>query len=278
MRLICPNCGAQYEVPDEVIPENGRDVQCSNCGDTWFQTHPDHPQISEDAPETEFDDADQPDWAELPEEAPEPQPEPQPEPRPAPEEPARRSLDPDVASVLREEASRERQARQADARGGLESQPDLGLESAGDGGDKRSDQARTRMDRLKGATTPREEPADEVEVDPGSRSGLLPDINEVNSSIATTAENEEQDRSARDGTRTAASPDTAGSFGRGMRMAVALAVIGTAIYMFAPQIAGMVPATAGPLSAYVEFVNQGRVMVNEQIGVIVAQVQALAGG
>lgn len=40
MRLICPNCGAQYEVPDDVIPASGRDVQCSNCGDTWFQKHP----------------------------------------------------------------------------------------------------------------------------------------------------------------------------------------------------------------------------------------------
>lgn len=37
MRLICPNCGAQYEVPDEAIPESGRDVQCSNCGHTWFE-------------------------------------------------------------------------------------------------------------------------------------------------------------------------------------------------------------------------------------------------
>lgn len=37
MRLICPNCGAQYEVPEAVIPTEGRDVQCSNCGVTWFQ-------------------------------------------------------------------------------------------------------------------------------------------------------------------------------------------------------------------------------------------------
>jgi len=37
MRLICPNCGAQYEVPDDVIPSGGRDVQCSNCGFTWFE-------------------------------------------------------------------------------------------------------------------------------------------------------------------------------------------------------------------------------------------------
>lgn len=37
MRLICPRCGAQYEVDDSVIPTSGRDVQCSGCGQTWFQ-------------------------------------------------------------------------------------------------------------------------------------------------------------------------------------------------------------------------------------------------
>ena len=25
MRLTCPNCDAQYEVPDEVVPATGRD-------------------------------------------------------------------------------------------------------------------------------------------------------------------------------------------------------------------------------------------------------------
>ena len=37
MRLTCPNCNAQYEVDASVIPDNGRDVQCSNCGHSWFQ-------------------------------------------------------------------------------------------------------------------------------------------------------------------------------------------------------------------------------------------------
>lgn len=37
MRLVCPNCDAQYEVDDSVIPVSGRDVQCSNCDHTWFQ-------------------------------------------------------------------------------------------------------------------------------------------------------------------------------------------------------------------------------------------------
>ncbi len=55
MRLTCPNCGAQYEVPDEVIPEIGRDVQCSNCGDTWFQNHPDHTPEPEEVEEAGWD-------------------------------------------------------------------------------------------------------------------------------------------------------------------------------------------------------------------------------
>jgi predicted Zn finger-like uncharacterized protein len=37
MRITCPNCNAQYEVGEDMIPSEGRDVQCSNCGTTWFQ-------------------------------------------------------------------------------------------------------------------------------------------------------------------------------------------------------------------------------------------------
>lgn len=41
MRLICPNCDAQYEVDDAAVPAAGRDVQCSSCGHAWFQLPPD---------------------------------------------------------------------------------------------------------------------------------------------------------------------------------------------------------------------------------------------
>jgi predicted Zn finger-like uncharacterized protein len=37
MRLICPKCDAQYDISDDVIPDGGRDVQCSSCAHTWFQ-------------------------------------------------------------------------------------------------------------------------------------------------------------------------------------------------------------------------------------------------
>ncbi len=63
----------QYEVPDEVIPVSGRDVQCSNCGDTWFVHH-------QDQAEPEAEEAEQ-SWDATPEpSAPEPAPEPEPDP------------------------------------------------------------------------------------------------------------------------------------------------------------------------------------------------------
>lgn len=37
MRLVCPKCVAQYEVDDQAIPEEGREVQCANCEHIWFQ-------------------------------------------------------------------------------------------------------------------------------------------------------------------------------------------------------------------------------------------------
>ena len=38
MLIKCPNCNAQYDVPNDIIPTAGRDVQCSSCSKTWFVT------------------------------------------------------------------------------------------------------------------------------------------------------------------------------------------------------------------------------------------------
>ncbi|WP_052176341.1 zinc-ribbon domain-containing protein, partial [Paracoccus sanguinis] len=35
MRLVCPRCGAQYEIDAEAIPARGRDVECSACEHVW---------------------------------------------------------------------------------------------------------------------------------------------------------------------------------------------------------------------------------------------------
>jgi predicted Zn finger-like uncharacterized protein len=36
MRLTCPSCGAEYEVPDGMVPAAGRHVQCTACHTRWF--------------------------------------------------------------------------------------------------------------------------------------------------------------------------------------------------------------------------------------------------
>ncbi len=82
MRLVCPNCEAKYEVPEDAIPETGRDVQCANCGHAWYQMRP-RAAVAEPvavAPVVP------PPTVSAPEPAPAPEPEPQPEPESAPVE------------------------------------------------------------------------------------------------------------------------------------------------------------------------------------------------
>ncbi len=36
MRLTCPSCGAEYDIPDGMLPAAGRHAQCSACHTRWF--------------------------------------------------------------------------------------------------------------------------------------------------------------------------------------------------------------------------------------------------
>lgn len=35
IRLICPDCGTEYQIPETAVPEGGREVECSECGRIW---------------------------------------------------------------------------------------------------------------------------------------------------------------------------------------------------------------------------------------------------
>ena len=242
MRLICPNCDAQYEVPSDVVPTEGRDVQCSNCGQTWFQNHPDHmpPAQAEDAqpdaPAIEETDAHE----EIVE---------------TPQEPQRREIDPAVADILRQEAEHETHLREQES-AGLESQPDLGLDDAEDEAARRAREARARMARMRG-----EDPA--AETNPaaaaaavGSRRDLLPDIEEINSTLRSTG-----DRQIAGDDTSAMAPVRARKkrgFRRGFFLMILLAIVLAAVYIFAPDIAKAVPQVDPYLSAYVTYVDQAR--------------------
>ena len=328
MRLTCPNCGAQYEVPDEVIPEAGRDVQCSNCGDTWFQHHPDHAPAEEgddkdtshpgwdspeEEPENDFapeDEAGAPDAQEATDEpvaeAPsEPEPEPQPEPEeteapdaetdevaeeepdsdepddqmsddddssdfaPEPDEdtlPPRRELDSSIADVLREEAAREQEAREAESGGGLETQPDLGLDDQSSDADQRSQEAKSRMARMRGLPEDSIED-DGPEPDPEliSRRNLLPDIDEINSSLDSDSVRSEAEHAASDMAYEEGAAAQKGGFRKGFMRIVLLVLLLVILYLLAPVISEKVPALSGAMSAYVDVVNSGRIWLNDMI-------------
>jgi len=134
MRLICPSCGAQYEVDADLIPETGRDVQCSACGHVWFEGPAGT--VAEAAAEPEAE-ATAVAVAEEPEAAPAMAAEVEPEVPPTfaenplppvpPVRAPRRTVTPAIAEILRQEAERERAAREAEARAALERQEELPL-------------------------------------------------------------------------------------------------------------------------------------------------------
>lgn len=248
MRLTCPNCGAQYEVPDDVIPEDGRDVQCSNCGTTWFQPHPSaaarldggQGRTVSPLPEEDADDEEG-----MP-------------PPPRSEAPAR-PVAPDAADILRQEAEYEARMRREEA-GGIETQPDLGLDEAADDIERRARQARERMARLKGpgAAAAAQPAVETAPVPPGSRRDRLPDIDEINSSLRARAEPVERPTET-DPAKTA--PRRSG-FARGFSVSLIVVVLGVLAYANAPLISETVPQADPALNAYVVFIDELRLQLD----------------
>lgn len=271
MRLICPNCDAQYEVPDEVVPTDGRDVQCSNCGQTWFQHHPDHMPQEEDSGIDGVDiDAPAPDEEVSP---------PPPPPLPRQQEPVRKQLDPAVADILRQEAEAEHEARQKRQSEPLESQPDLGLDShddSDDAPDRRAREAQKRMARMRGES----EPVSDAAVNAAaisSRRDLLPDIEEINSTLRTGKNR--TGGTASDNSPHIEAPTTKKrkrGFRNGFLTMVVLFAALAALYIYAPQIAKAVPQVDPYLSAYVTWVDQTRLWLDGHIQNLLAGLDTMA--
>ncbi len=279
MRLVCPNCEAKYEVPDDAIPDSGRDVQCANCGHAWFQTRSravsaitplteavETPAAVAAAPETEVisdvtaaapapvaetvaADPRKTDTVEPPapvaetpnDEAPAKAIDAAPA-LPEPEEElaaevAAPAVDEKVLSILREEAEREAKARRDESLP-LESQPDLGIEAA--------------SPRKKVGVKKREpEPA----AKPAARRDLLPDVEEINSTLRPS---EEPEPEFVGGLPEAELREGRGAFRAGFLLVISFAILGASVYITSDWIAARVPALAGPLASYVSLIDELR--------------------
>ncbi len=278
MRLICPNCDAEYQVDDAAIPDGGRDVQCSNCGHAWFQlpadveiareaedelfgedtatgdapSEPAPPIVepvvaSEDAASAETDSTVPPPVAINDDSA-----------APAP---ARQTLAESVLSVLREEAERETAVRRDKApladedRGAIETQTELGLDDALNSAGISA--AARHIAKLKGTDTDLPPLA---EARTAARRDLLPDIEEINSTLRANS-----DRAKEADDEVDALPDIKPrrrGFRSGFVLMMIVAVALAMAYVMAPRIVAQIPGSAAPMKAYISAVDSGRVWLD----------------
>ena len=239
MRLTCPKCAAQYEVPEAAIPAAGREVQCSGCNAVWFQKHP--------GP-----------VAPAPVDATEPtataeDPPPGPETAPAPQ----RQLDPAVADILRAEADRERSARAAEAAGAMPAEA-AAAPDAGDTPHAPHDTARhpaTTAPSQTGGAAPGPAPSPQIEDAAASPSP-------ADAARASLAPGAHDDAPPARGAR---------GFRTGFLLAVAASGTALAVYIFAADVAQLVPAAEQGLARYVEAVDTARALLADTVEGLLAR-------
>ncbi len=278
MRLICPECAAQYEVDESVIPEAGRDVQCSNCGHTWWQMRdglaPDEPEApaaataapAEPEPEPE-EEWTEPEAAET-EAAPAMATAAAAAPREdedaglaaalaaAPEAP-KRSLDDAVLDVLRQEAERETKVREQETR--------AAAEAVAESAPAEEEAATDEAPAVQGTTD------DGIPIAARPRSSRLPDIDEINSTLDGRDVPEEEEgtvHAVADGYRRRR------GFRVGFVMMTALCGGLAVMYAYADRIAAHVPSLAPSLAVYTERVDAGRVWLD---GAAIRATQTIQG-
>ena len=256
MRLTCPNCGARYEVDDAMIPPEGRDVQCSSCSTTWFQTakvlvsQPEEPEDNQRS-ETVFT-ADQ-------------------------QRAPRREIDPAVRDMLRQEAEREERLRREEAASSVETQDEMALEVTEKAPDRLRRELAETAENIHGVD---DEGLGAAGYEGGTRprSELLPDIEEINSTLRSTEERAGADMAASDFNAVELVPRRR----RGLRFGfglVVLAAVGMAMaYFRAGDLAELVPELAPSLSVYVEQVDILRVWLDETVQELVAAATSSQGG
>ncbi len=255
MRLACPNCDAEYEVDAGVIPDGGRDVQCSNCGHGWFQLPPGAE--AELAAEAALYDAPAP-VAGMAQAG-------------ATQSAPRQGIDESVLAVLREEAEREKAARLTEAPQGIETQTEMGLQPGDAAAGGLSGAVARRIARLKGV-----EPA-QAAAKPQTRREMLPEIEEINSSLRASSEKRSGEAAAVAATM-AEPARKSGGFRTGFVLMVLVAVTGVAVYVMAPKIATQIPGATGALAAYVAGVDGLRVMLDAGVQSAIGWLRGAAGG
>lgn len=267
IRLVCPNCRARYDVPSDVIPEAGRDVQCSNCGETWFEgpAAQDGGPPPRDPPVATMDDAAPDGAAARP--AAQMDTDTYPGMDTAPEDDIgedetqaatakRPALSEEAAAIFAEERALESR-RRAQRQEAVESQPDLGLDTPESGGRAaRAREARDRMARLRDESGDTTAPRRSRE----SRRDLLPDVDEITQSLKGGAYLKPKPASPRPDMRDA--PPR--GFGAGFLTAIILGGLVGTLYAYAGDLGAAAPQAQPALDILVQYGDAARIWLDGQ--------------
>lgn len=242
MRLICPNCGAQYDVADDAIAESGRDVQCSNCNHIWFQIE----KTPAPAPTTD---------------------------KPAPaSQPGRKPLDPAVGDILREEAAREQQLRASATNAPRPTQDDTTPRPTIDAA-----QTRRRIAEITEAATeveadvsiaPAPKPVTAVRVATTRGAAQEPRVTaphpteDTDTSLRTQAPEPELTPAEQ------AEAITRRGFRRGFVFVLVIFAVLFGPYVFADQITASIPQSADAMTSYVSIIDGWRLTLNQTAGAL----------
>lgn len=281
MRLICPKCDAQYNVADDAIPKGGRDVQCSTCGHTWFQTEmsrvlsrPVSRVLSRPIPTAVKSEAREPMAAtsrdvgayDVPHQHKE---------KSQTHQPKHRPVEPNIANILREEAAREHRNIPAPDKAAETRRPER---KAADPAEIEATRARiAEMANLdmgnRGDTRSSKASAAGAAGVAMANPRSVPGINEINAVLREREQNsgagiteaERVEAIRRQG------------FRRGFFLVLGLFAVIVTPYVLAEQIIENIPQSRETMTQYVTIIEQLRLSMNVTISGIVESVRALIG-
>ncbi len=178
-------------------------------------------------------------------------------------------------AILREEAAREAAERRAEAERSMHVQPDLGLQDT-----SRRPAAKPVENSFsdlsvsdRSARPEHEHEPEPPRTRPPSRRALLPDIEEINSTLRPGADQ----RGGEDVPAFREAAERRKGFGAGFLSVILLAVLLALAYAFAPRLAALVPQASGALDAYVAGVDAARLWLDSALQKATGALQGLSG-
>ncbi|MFT6073399.1 MAG: putative Zn finger-like uncharacterized protein [Yoonia sp.] len=273
MRLICPNCDAEYNVADDAIPQGGRDVQCSSCNTTWFQTRKSRILSREvsrilttplpsmvktqsrdvsayDTPQSKNGNTEGPQH------------------EPVTDKPRHRQIDPSVANILRKEAARNQGVADYSA-----SKPTLRRESSPEAVDETRKRI-AQMTEVEGSTPAGTSQAGGKVAVSTPNPRAVPDINEINAALRGRAET----NNGRGATELEIHEAVRRQgFRRGFFIVLILIAVTITPYVLSEEITQNMPELSGYMATYVAVIDQLRVSLNAFIDGIAQSISNLIG-